>query len=183
MGRAIRFNVRMRYLPLTAAAALAAACALVPATAQGQGGQRPDPDSPAGVEYQLPLEQARKNAAGEGTSEPRGGGADPGGRAGPLFGAGIVARKVEKGRGDETRAGSEDGDGGSEPGSAGSRADGEDDAGEDSGGGDPPISRSAVGAADSDDATLRTVGIALAVLLAGGLLGIGLRRGLRQSGQ
>lgn len=60
------------------------ACSLcVPVTARGQEQARPDPDSPAGVEYQLPLDQAREDAAGEGTSGP--------GRRGPppSFGSGI----------------------------------------------------------------------------------------------
>lgn len=180
MSRAIRFNVRMRYLSLSAV--LVAACVVLPATAQGQAGQSPDPDSPAGVEYQLPLEQARKNAAGQGNGEPRRGGSGEGGWAAPLFGAGIAARDVEEDRGTGGRPGSQGGEGGSDSESSASKADRGNAAPGEAGGSDAAISRSAVGGADSDDsATQRTLGIALAVLLAGGLLGVGLRRGLRQS--
>ena len=168
----------MRYIRRPAVLALI--CALLPASAQGQAGKRLDSNSPAGVEYQLPLEQARQNATDGGRDKPKrdGTAARPG--TVPLFGAGIVARK----RGDENAGGGRQGDGGSGAGSRASGSNGGDSGGGSGAPGDPAISRSTVGAAGSDDgsATLRTAGIALAVLLAGGLLGLGLRRGLRHTG-
>src|SRR5687767_15112379 len=91
----------MRYLPLFAVPI--AILALAPAAAQGQAGKRPDPNSPAGVEYQLPLDQARQNAAGDGASTREKGSNDRPASA-PLFGAGITA--------DRTRGGEEGTDGG-----------------------------------------------------------------------
>lgn len=168
----------MRHLPLTAI--LVAVFAVLPTAAAGQAGQRPDPDSPAGVEYQLPLEQARKNAArGDDGGGKRAGGGDPARRAaGPLFGAGIVARKAGRDRADAGSGDTQDGRNGSGGDSSPSGA--REDTG--AGNGEDAIRRSTVGGSDSDDsATWRTAGIALAVLLAGGLFGFGLRRGLGQS--
>ncbi len=68
-----------------------------PLAAYGQPGKQLDPDSPAGVEYQLPLEQARKNATGGGEKGPNGGGEkgpNGGGEKGPSGGG-------EKGPGSE----------------------------------------------------------------------------------
>jgi hypothetical protein len=163
---------------------LVVACALVaPSAAAAQEPVQVDPDSPAGVEYKLPLEQARRDAGGSG-----GGGGSPGsggGSAGPapLFGAGISA------------AGSQsDGSGGAgATGGDGNRADGEQS--RDGGGGEavagegstagPGAGESAPSAgttADEDgggSTGLILGGIALAVVVVGGALGLALRRGLR----
>ena len=164
----------MRYIQLPAV--LAAIGALVPFTAAGQTAKRPDPESPAGVEYQLPLEQARKNASNDRERE-RGKG---GSAAAPLFGAGIV--RAER-------------DGSVRNGAAGGASPSSESSGEQGGRngargirrssvpGGPAVRRAAVGDADSHDgsATLWIAGIALAVVLAGALAGFGLRRGLRTS--
>ena len=166
----------MRYVPCTIA--LCAICSLLlPVTAQGQTGARLDPGSPAGVEYELPLEQARKNAAGGGGDGPGSEGDRAGGGGdGSLFGAGIVPVKrsvdaQDGGDGDGMQGGLA---------SEGASDGGGRDAQEGSSGG--TIKRSALGAPDEDEgsAALRIAGIALAVLLVGGLLGLALRRGLRQ---
>lgn len=176
------FNTRMRYVrrPL----ALCAICSLLlPAAALGQRGAQLDPDSPAGVEYQLPLEQARKNALAGDRDGPRAR-ADHGGRRGglkSLFGAGIVAAKAGvQGRGGGDGDASQGGRG-AEQGTRGSDADDRGDPDASSSGRD--IRQSALGGADQDggSAALRIAGVALAVLLVGALLGFALRRGLRES--
>ena len=174
-----RLNRAMRYV--RAFAALAALSVLLPSSAFGQTPKRPDPDTPAGVEYQLPLDQARKNVAPDGDAKPRSGG-DTRADAVPLFGAGIVARTANKER--DGQNGTGDGDPGTERGSeASTSGDGQAGDGEAADSGDPPTRKAAVGAGDAGDggAMLRAGGIALAVLIAGGLLGLALRRGLRQS--
>ncbi|MDQ4048605.1 MAG: hypothetical protein M3131_04370 [Actinomycetota bacterium] len=155
--------------------ALCAICSLLlPVAAQGQrDATQPDPDSPAGVEYQLPLEQARKNARGSGS---RGDGAGRGGGS-PLFGAGIMPVKASGGAQDR-------GSGAGEPASdAGSRD--SDARGAGGADGDPEsatIGPSTLGGPDEGggSAGLRIAGIALAVLLVGLLLGLLLRRGLSE---
>jgi hypothetical protein len=164
---------------------LVVACALVaPSAAAAQEPVQVDPDSPAGVEYKLPLEQARRDAApgadGGGVGPRSGGGS--GGPA-PLFGAGISA------------AGSQsDGSGGAgATGGDGNRADGEqsrDDGGGGAAGGGgsaagPGAGESAPSAGTTADENgggstgLILGGIALAVVVVGGALGLALRRGLR----
>lgn len=170
---------------------LVVACALVaPSAAAAQEPVQVDPDSPAGVEYKLPLEQARRDAGGSGggggARGSGGGSVDPA----PLFGAGISA------------AGSQsDGSGGAgAAGEGGKRVDGEqsrDDGGGDAagGGGDaaggggstagPGAGESAPSAGTTADENgggstgLILGGIALAVVVVGGALGLALRRGLR----
>lgn len=74
------------------------AAALVPSAAPAQGpSPQVDRDSPAGIEYQLPVERAREQAAG----------ALPGARRStdeiPLFGVGVKqARGTKAGAGDRT---------------------------------------------------------------------------------
>jgi hypothetical protein len=168
----------MRYLATIAA--LAAICVLSPAAAHGQ--VVPDPNSPAGVEYQLPLDQARKNAAGQGDAKPKRGRGGAASNA-PLFGAGIKAAKdgSDRGSGGSASGGSSSGKDGSGGGSAASGGSGGGGAAEDLGSSRPEVRKSAV-VSESDDgsSTLRTVGIAFGVLLLGGLLGLGLRRGFGQ---
>ena len=159
--------------------ALCAICSLLlPAAAHGQAEEALDPDSPAGVEYQLPLEQARKNVARPGGDDP----GDPGGRGegASLFGAGIVAVEASDrtagGADGAARNGPAAGAGGSSTGGGGGDAEG-------STPGSSAINPAALDAPDEGEssATLRIAGIAFAVLLAGALLGLLLRRGLGQS--
>jgi len=168
-------------------AGFAVTCSLLlPGVAQAQDPARPDPDSPAGVEYQLPLDQARRDAApdpgggggGAGGGPPGGGSAEPT----PLFGAGITPDRSQSGG--EAIA---DADVGERPGDerSGDRADraaagaGGPDA-RSPGAGEPAKSFSTTAAAaDGGGSTALTLGgIALAVVVLGGALGLALRRGL-----
>ncbi len=173
------------------------ACALVaPSAAVAQEPAQVDPDSPAGVEYKLPLDQARRDAAPDPGGGGRGGGPRSGGGGGPqsgggsgdpapLFGAGI------------TRVGAQGSDGGNEAmadasdrGGGQESADSDDSGAAGVGGGDAAgpgagesgrsFSTTAASAADSGGSTgLVLGGIALAVVVVGGALGLALRRGLR----
>ena len=176
----------MRYVhrPL----ALCAICfLLLPAAAHGQRDAQLDPDSPAGVEYQLPLEQARKNLSpsdgdGPGSEGGRGSGGGRGEGLASLFGAGIVPIKDGSGA-------QEGGDRGNADPAAAQGSSGSDRAGGDqgrdgagAGSGAAALRQPALGASDEDggSAALPIAGIALAVLAVGGLLGLALRRGLGQ---
>lgn len=76
-----------------------------------------DPNSPAGKEYALPLEQAREEAAGVGTSD------GPAGKQTQLFGEGVTPRRsgpgANSGRGGESSAGRQRAPGGSPAGGPG----------------------------------------------------------------
>ena len=172
------------------------ACSLVlPAGAAAQ--DRPDPDSPAGVEYELPLDQTRKDLSddgpgggeagsggggGERGSGGGGGNADDGGSGGsgpaPLFGAGI-SRKASSG-------GSQSGGGAGPKRGEGSKtreqqsADGGGDASTDSDGSEPAVVQA--GTADGGSTGLLIPGLVLLVVLAGGAMGLLLRRGLNGAG-
>jgi|SRR5829696_7351368 len=141
---------------------LVAAFAAPPAAAQ-EDGVFVDPDSPAGKEYAIPLDEARREAAG-------GGGA---GRAGqPLFGAGIE-RAGRSDSGGQDASGNEPAD----PDGRRSRRSNSDETIE-------PSSRSVVAveaAAGTGSDALPTAGIAAAVLAAGLLAGFGLRKLLKGS--
>lgn len=139
--------------------------AVTPA-ASAQDGVQVDPNSPPAVEYALPLQEARGDAA-----PPRGGGSgaggegEGGGAGAPAFGSGITPKRSEAGARDDDRAsGSQSGDGAAPE-------------------SDPPAGATGTPAVRSGDvgsrATLYSVGGAAAVLLAGGLVGFALRR--RQS--
>jgi hypothetical protein len=126
-----------------------------------------DPGSPAGKEYAIPLESARREGAGggaQGSGDKSGTGSGNKGASGsspPLFGAGISQAKRHS-----------SGGGGKNGGSGGS------------GGGDAAPNAAKSVAARADDggsASLRTAGIAALVLLVGGALGLGLRRALGSS--
>jgi hypothetical protein len=146
-----------------------------PAAAQ-EGGVFVDPDSPAGKEYAIPLEEARRQAAGGGGDGPSSGQ--------PLFGEGIEraegSASGSDGGGSRDRDGSRGGAGA--PGGRGSvQPDGGEDASEGARGILPSSQRSAAieaAAADGSDGLL-TAGIAAAVLAAGLLAGLGLRRLLK----
>ena len=135
-----------------------------------------DPDSPAGVEYQLPLQRARQEAAGDADQRASGSGST---RA-PLFGVGIDQAGGESGRAGGDPADAEGaGDGGAggvndsergSPGTEGSRPRQNEKVRE---GG-----AAALGAAPGSTDAI-TAGIAAAVLALGLALGFGLRRMLR----
>ncbi len=164
----------------------AVACALLaPSAAAAQEGVQVDPDSPAGVEYKLPLEQARRDGApgadGGGVGPRSGGGS--GGPA-PRFGAGITRAG--------SQSGNDDGAGAAPDGSdrvGGEQSEDRDDAGVTGAGGrdaaspgtgESAASSSRSSAEDGGGSTgLILAGIALAVVVVGGGLGLALRRGLR----
>ena len=151
-------------------------CALVaPSTAVAQEEVQVDPDSPAGVEYKLPLEEARRDAGPDASG---GGGGGPT----PLFGAGIRPVGSQGGDGDGAKGTSDDGSrtGGGQSGDGGDRrvtgAGGRDLASLLPGESKPSFSAAA---ADGDSSVgLILGGIALAVVVAGAALGLALRRGL-----
>ena len=151
----------------------------LPAMAQAQGpGVFVDPESPAGTEYAIPLEEARRHGAPD--AEPRPGAGDA---APPLFGEGITPSPGGSAGG----AGSAAPGGGGEPGAGGGR------------GGDPGAPNATDGEAEAQEAAqdrrrssmaieaaaqggsdaLLTAGIAGAVLALGLLVGFGLRRVLQ----
>ena len=170
-------------------------CALAaPSAAVGQEAARPDPDSPAGVEYQLPLDRQREEASDPKDRDgPGGGGTQRDGGSPdrpPLFGEGIspegggVAGDQDFGSADDEPAGGGppgSGTGGGDgEGAGGDRADaglGGSDASEAGPGDDgPALAQTSAQAGSSSN--LAIPGIVLGVLLAGGLLGLALRRGL-----
>ena len=131
---------------------IAVICLCLPAVATGQERARPDPNSPAGVEYKIPLDQARDDAAGK-----RSGDAGEG-KGPPLFGSGITEAL---------------------PGSRASR--GSRPAAHEPKPGDARDGRGRVAAAPatSEGGSGASVSlIAAAVLIVGGVLGLGMRRGM-----
>ena len=137
-----------------------------PAAAQ-QDGVFVDPDSPAGKEYAVPLDQARDEASGEG-----------GGGSGKesLFGEGIEPAPSGSGNRPNSKGAGERGEG-SRKGDGDSR---EEDA--TAGQADLGESPGAIEAAAANGSNgLLSAGIAAAVLLAGLLGGLGLRRLLRDN--
>jgi hypothetical protein len=136
------------------------------ALAQGEG-VHVDPNSPAGKEYALPLEEARRNAAPSGQGSA--GATDSGN---PLFGAGI------------TRDGSDRG----EDLAAGAGGGGNGESGDGAAGGSVPGGREAARAAipavqQGGDVSsgLLTGLIALGVLICGGAIGLVVRSVRRQN--
>ena len=163
-------------------------CALAMPSAAIAQSNRPDPDSPAGVEYELPLDQTREDLSDEGGGGDRGsrdgGSLAGGGRsdAAPLFGAGIspagsgppgdgtgvgVRSSTDQAQADDRNRGGAGSGSGASGGSAADESVG------------PTIAEAS---ADRGGTGLLIPGIALAVLLAGGLIGLALRRGLGQAG-
>lgn len=141
-----------------------------PSAAAQEDGVFVDPDSPAGKEYAVPIDQARGEAAGGGNRPP---GEEP------LFGEGIEPAAGGSGNKDA-------GGGAGDKGQQGSKREGSKREG-DASGGDAPQSSSDLGqsstaieaaAADGSDGLL-SAGIAAAVLAVGLLAGFGLRRLLR----
>ena len=141
------------------------------ATAQDDG-VHVDPNSPAGKEYALPLDQARRDTSGTGGANSAGG--TPGGA--PLFGAGISKGSggSPAGEGDAPARGSAT-EGGSPPGDAKDPV---------VGGADATHAARAVadeGGGLSADALTLLIGVG--VLLVGGLIGVSVRsvRGSRSA--
>ncbi len=163
------------------------AALLAPSMALAQ--QQPDPNSPAGVEYALPLDQARDQARqkkpGKGKRGQRGAG-----KAAPLFGAGISKGGSGAAGSDQSNADAAPG-GGSAGGSAGddasaragSKGSQPDGPGAQAGkSGAPNAGRTAASVGDGGSQTGLLLGVVAGVLLLGGLLGAGLRRGFGRSG-
>jgi hypothetical protein len=125
-----------------------------------------DPDSPAGTEYAIPLEQARRDAAG--------GGPTTRGRAGdgqPLFGAGIAPRSEAKG---ESAIGDASGGGARK-----ARAAGVDKTPRPGANAGASTAAIAAAAGDGSSEGLLTAGIAAAVLALGLAAGLAFRRALK----
>ena len=128
-----------------------------------------DPDSPAGTEYAIPLEQARRDAAGP-NALPR-----PDGAGESLFGAGITPSRQARpadagGEARRSRQSAEERRDQTPKGGAESRT-------------DPSASTAAIAAASADggSGTLLTAGIAAAVLAVGLAAGLAFRRTLGNS--
>lgn len=186
---------------LTTLAALLVAVAAVPDIASAQ--QQPDPDSPAGVEYALPLDRVRDQAREKKKQKGREGkpGRPGASKPAPLFGAGISkggsgARAANASSGQSDGGGvaggaGSGGNGSSGSGSKGPRSDRSDRQGP--GGSDGSSAQAgregARGAestvasvGDGDSQTGLLLGVVAGVLALGGLLGLGLRRGFGRGG-
>jgi hypothetical protein len=152
----------MRPLVLTCLCSLA-----VVAPSQAQDPQV-DPGSPAGTEYQLPVDRAREEAGATSGGSKRSGGAQGGGAAGeaPLFGTGVETKRTGFPGGKSPRG---------KPGTSVRRAPtagAEPDAGAST-----PKPVRAQAAAPDGGGGLVTVGVGAAgVLLLGGLAGLAWRR-------
>lgn len=188
----------MRSGPLFHFTGLAAALALaVPSSAAAQ--RAPDPNSPAGVEYALPLDQAREQARGK-KQQKKGRGGNQGQQGGkgtaPLFGEGITKGVSDTGA---DGAGSDQANGDIVPGAAGSAGNGSGGSGSKGSGsgsngsgadgkngskaqaGENGANRTAASVADGGSQTGLLLGVVAGVLLLGGLLGLGLRLGFGRS--
>lgn len=127
-----------------------------------------DPNSPAGKEYAIPIEQARRQA--EGASSANGGHRSSGSAA--LFGAGISPRGGGSGGGSGSSGGVSVGSSkGSADGSG--KSDGSQPQGAKRASARPAIAAST---GTATNATLLTAGLVAAVLLGGALLGLFLNR-------
>jgi hypothetical protein len=152
----------------------------LPAAAQAQQpGVFVDPDSPAGTEYRIPLEDARRHGAPDAGPRPGGGQADP-----PLFGQGITPAPggSEAGGGSDGSAGSAAPNGSGEPRDhrgARKAADGAVLGAQETARERRRDSMAIEAAARGGSDALLTAGIAGAVLAVGLLVGFGLRRVLR----
>ena len=152
-------------------AALALVCGGTGMAIAQEDGVHVDPDSPAGKEYALPLDSARRDAAGGGGS------AAPSDQ--PLFGAGIS----RQGRGQAEERGQGEGGGSTGKTNPGDRG------GSESGGMGGVDASGAVAQAVAESGSGLSAGaltalIALGVLVVGGAVGLSLRalRGRDQAG-
>ena len=131
---------------------------LLAPSAAADPGVNVDPDTPAGKEYALPLDEARKEATGESGGDVAPPGQQP--PPAPLFGAGVERAKADRAK--------------AEPGDSRGTPENEPDS----------ARTAAVGVAVDPDggSPERTVGLAALGLLAlGGIAGLLLRRGLNRS--
>lgn len=156
--------ILMRPLLLTFLFALA-----LVVSAQAQDPQV-DPGSPAGTEYQLPVDRAREEAGGAagGGSGPRGPGGsqdDSAGADAPLFGAGVEDDQRQK----QTGSGSNKSGTDSDPATVG-------EVEPDLGTATPETVRAQAPAPDSGSGLVAIGGGAAGVLLLGGLAGLAWRR-------
>jgi len=178
-----------RFLPLIVGVLLIALAASSPHVQAAV----PDPDSPAGVEYALPLDQARRDARRDQGSKRGGrdgGSGDARNVATPLFGAGISkggggggagGTGTDSGAGSGQGAAGSSGRGGAKRGSGGKGARGH---GQGSSGGDRGSagSRAAKGTnvasvdGGGSSKTGMLVAVVAGVLLLGAMLGLALRR-------
>jgi hypothetical protein len=150
--------------------ALCALAAIMPAAAAAKDEIFVDPGSPSAKEYALPVDSARRQAAGtagKGTAS---------GQPAPLFGEGVAAespRRSGAGSGASNRSGSGSGHGAADAAPArGARSPGAASAGPDAG----PL-RATAAAPDGGLGALAIVGgVGVAVLLAGAGIGLLLRR-------
>lgn len=186
--RAHTNSCRLRHSMTRVAAGLFAAWLVLPSAAEAQRGVFVDPNSPAGTEYAIPLEEARRQGVGD-DERGRRDGRDPSGDP-PLFGEGITrvtrAALPEAGI---TGDGVESADGNATGGPSAR----EDQDGPASRVGDARTSEAAdtrqsgagsvaveAAAASGDSEGLVTAAIAALVLAGGLVLGFGLRRLLRR---
>lgn len=154
-----------RLVCLTVAVLALTGVATGTAAAQDAGVQV-DPESPAGKEYALPLDSARRDAAGAAAPYNA---AEPGP---PLFGTGISARAAADDEADPNEAGDRGRGSKVRPGERPETA---------------PATPGAIAAARSTDdaaagglsASVATAAIALGVLLVGGLVGLSVRAARR----
>jgi hypothetical protein len=163
-----------RAVAVLAIAALAGGTWATSAPAQEDGVYFDDPESPGGKEYSIPHERTRRESGGPGAAGRAGGGSDD---ETPRFGVGI---EPEGGGGSSGGAGDSSGAKGSGATRSGGAAGEEGSAGSvaGSGSGTGEVAYQATSSSDSQpEVTLSA--IALGVLLAGGGLGLLLRRSRR----
>jgi hypothetical protein len=149
---------------------LATACLLALCTAHDASAAEVhfDPDSPAGKEYALPLDQARNEATGESGSKRR-----PGDRA-PLFGAGVT-RDDAAGSGGVADGRGDGGDGPSSQGAAGGDAPADGGATGDEGGSPGKARGAGLASVDAEYPGSSELGLVVAILAAGACLGLAIR--------
>jgi len=137
------------------------------ASAQDRG-VHVDPDSPAGKEYALPLDSARRDASGS----PNGTGAT--GQSAPLFGAG-VSKATGSGGSERSGSGSEGSGSGGRQGDSSSSADREGGNSDVSGADATQVARAAADGGGGLSAGVTTLLIAMGVLFVGILIGLSAR--------
>ena len=128
-----------------------------------------DPGSPSGKEYALPIDSARKQAAGDARNT------SSGSQATPLFGEGVDR---DAGSAGGSGSGHSDVDGGSRRGGASGDGGGETSSPQraDPDGGTPVTARAQAASPDGGSGTIAIIGAGAGVLLLGGAIGLVLRR-------
>jgi hypothetical protein len=132
-----------------------------------------DPDSPAGVEYAVPLDQARRDATGT-----AGGGSAGTDHGQPLFGVGIERASAGSGGGGGAKG---SGGSGRSAGTGGSSGGGTQAGAGEAGRNGASAAAIEVAASGGSSTGMLSAGIAGGVLLLGLLGGLGLRRVLRDN--